>query len=139
MSVKEFTEEVDYEEDEIQDAYTECKDGFLINQNELIRGYIQKFFADKEMHCGGKISQSLMLSPKSIHLVRNMTFEEGLNIAYAVLDEFLRPDLGDGFPKEIRLVINILTECAAKHIPKERAPGILLLYLNFCEGFEFEI
>lgn len=107
-------------------------------QNPLkARNVIASFFKDREMFCGGKILDKFLLNERNISLVLNTNIEVGVQRAYQALSEANHfPPCVDMqlVPDDVRLVMSVLKQCAKSHIPKDNAAGILLLYLEFCEG-----
>ena len=110
---------------------------FLGDIQKLAKDYIGRFFINREMHCGGFIPDRLMYSDHNISMVLNTNVESGVKLAYAAMEEAeLFPVCVDSqlISDDVKLVISVYHQCAKLGIPKEFASGILLMYLEFCEG-----
>jgi hypothetical protein len=107
---------------------------------EIVTDCIIRFFVDKKMHYGGPIPQRLILSRNYIKLVANATICDCIDRAYEMLKNCgLNCESSEGLVAEdIRLVIGILEKCNKKHIQQRFAGGILLMYLEFCEGLDVD-
>jgi len=116
---------------------------FLEDVKSIAREYMQRFFNGRQMHCGGKIQDRVLWSERNISLVLNTNIEQGVQIAYAAMEEAeYLPTLqvaSDSFvADDIKFIIRILKQCAKMKIPKEFAAGIMLLFLEYCEGIDIE-
>jgi hypothetical protein len=145
-----FEEEIDELDEEI--AYVgngkigknEPLDGevdFLANfegdLNEFVSDCILRFFADKKMHIGGPINKKLLLTENYIRIVTNNNICRCILCAYNTLDKcdkITHTIPGGQTSEDTRLVIKTLEKCAAKNIPKVFSGGLMLMYLEFCEG-----
>jgi hypothetical protein len=112
---------------------------FFADAQELARNYIEDFFSDKEMYCGGKVSIDVLHSPSYITMILNTDVCNGVSAAYAMLaacDEIdCDAELGM-VATDVRLVVSVLQQCSDRGIPKQFASGMLLIYLELCEGLE---
>ena len=110
----------------------------------LTRQYIDMFFQDKQMHYGGKIPKYLLHSKERISLVMNTTIYDAVGVAYNALERELPPQQlakskkSGALTEDIYLVRDTLNKLAKNCIPKRFAGGMLLMYLELCEGTEFE-
>jgi hypothetical protein len=112
----------------------------------LVRGYMEQFFKDKMLHCGGKIPANLLFAERRISLVLNYDINRGVERAYCYLephfkdDEFgekkKRTDPSGEVSGDIKLVLETLNLLHRSCIPQQFAGGMLLLYLEFVEGFD---
>lgn len=100
----------------------------------LARQYISSFFSKKEMHCGGKILDRHLFNDRNISLVLNTSIESAIELAYLAIESTEDCRLNPENFEDQKLCCAVLDECFRLSIPKEYAGGILLLYLNFCEG-----
>jgi hypothetical protein len=123
----------DFMEEVEESAY---KGKFLPDLTELAKQYIVNFFADKEMHCGGPIPTRILLTQRNISLVMNASVEATLPRIYSCIEpHFEQLDADSGLlAEDVKLVISILKQCSQAGIPKEFATGILVVYLECCEG-----
>lgn len=108
----------------------------------IVRGYIEKFFKGKMLHCGGKIPKSLLLSERRISLVLNYDIVRGVDRAYNCMEEFLTVEdkkiaqsCGE-VTNDIKLVTETLKLLSKSSVPQQFAGGMLLLYLEFVEGID---
>lgn len=134
---EDYFEREDVSESEITDAAEAYTNVFLGDVNELSRQYIERFFADREMHCGGGIPDYLLFSKYNISLILNTNIENGVKRAYHAIAQAERfpPCVDSGIvPDDVKLVMAILKQCAKVGIPKEFAAGVMLLHLEYCEG-----
>lgn len=102
----------------------------------LAKEYIDLFFQDKELHCGGPIPKSMKYSRNFISLMLNTDILEGVDKTYEILERNCWTSDGgeDAVSKEIRTVIDILNYCASLGIPKCFAGGLMIMYFEICEG-----
>lgn len=124
-----FEEEVDVSELEISETFE--------NRRKTARRCVETFFEEKELFCGGEIPNNMLLAPDRISMVASTDVCTAIETAYAALEDQAEIDEKTEFvTDDIRLVLNVFTECKNKKIPKEYAGGILLLYLEFCIGID---
>jgi len=130
----------DFQVDEFIEENEEfdCKGDFLQDLTELAKQYILNFFSNKEMYCGGSIPTKMLLTPRNISLVMNASVEATLSRIYSCIQpHFKQLDSDSGLVAEdVKLVISILKQCSKAGIPKEFATGILVIYLEHCEGLD---
>ena len=112
----------------------------LTSQEAAVK-HMVRFFANKEMHCGGKICQKQLLSSRHISIVALTGLEGGVEYAYQLMEDaglftVSKKDL-NGIAPDVALVIRVLNDCARMGVPKEFSTGMMLLYLKFCEGIMF--
>ncbi len=135
----ELEEDVELE-DSLVDFYTE---NFTEDVQFLVKVYLAKFFEGREMHCGGKIPACLLYSARNISLVLNTCLEKGIQKAYRAIEiagsHMTEAPNDSVVAEDVKLVIAAMRSCACKGIPQEWIPGIVLLYLEYCEGVEFEV
>jgi len=132
-------EEIDFaEEENLIDFYT---GDFVEELKILAASYLVNFFKDREMHCGGNIPRCLLCSDQNISMVLNTNLEKGIKRAYKGIE--LNGNIATETENEslvaedIKLVVAIIKGCAIAKVPPEFIPGIVLLYLEYCEGIEF--
>lgn len=123
----------DYDYDDFHEVVEKDFNETLDEKTEkLAIEYIDKYFKEKEMHYGGEISKTTLHSDYYVSLVLNMDLMNGLDVAYSVLER-------EEVENDQELVISILDHCASLGIPKSFAIGLLLMHLEFCEGFNFRV
>ena len=112
-------------------------DEFFSDVDEFVKECIDRFFLGKKMHCGGKISHTVLHSKANIKLVKNMNISEGARTAHKSLELFdgiENNDNNDGIITEAtKLMLDILCN---RTIPKAFKAGIMLIYLELCMGVE---
>ena len=106
-------------------------DKFLESVNDTVKNHLKAFFLKKSMYCGGPISLNTLHSKASLSTVINTDIEFGLKKAYAAME---RDKFKQRKNEDIWFVISIFKKCADLGIPKCFRPGILLVYLELCEG-----
>jgi hypothetical protein len=115
----------------------------------LAKQFIVKFFANRSMHCGGRIPKSVLESPEYVNLVLHTDVCKGVEQAYKLIEDESRRkwhdrvatpnqemDFSDEpLPEDISKVLGILNvECPRMKVPKALAAGIMLMCLELCEG-----
>ncbi len=109
----------------------------------LTKQHIEAFFKDRQLHCGGSIPQHILNSLKRISKVMNTDIGDCIDLAYVALEKTIDPDELEDAEKfgtvtdDIKLVRSCLDVIAQAGVPKCFAGGILLMYLEFCEGVDF--
>lgn len=105
--------------------------------HQMAKQQVEGFFKDKYLHTGGKIPKSVMFHDRRINKVINYNIITGVEHAYAAIGDSLQEE------DDIRLVVDILHKIGTwKHengsaIPLEFRGGILCMYLELVEGYEF--
>lgn len=108
----------------------------------VVKGYMEQFFSDKMLHCGGKIPHSLLFAERRISLVLNYDIVHGVERAYNYLTHLATPDAVEAakangeVTNDIKLVNETLNLLARSCIPQQFAGGMMLLYLEFVEGID---
>ena len=101
---------------------------------KAVKNYLEAFFFNKDMYCGGPINAKTLCSQKIIRTIMDTDSESGCRRAY---DAMSREDFKQKPKnKDIWFVISIFKECAKIGIPKCFRPGFLLVYLELCEGIQ---
>ncbi len=116
-------------------------EAFIQDIQTLAKGYTNRFFQTQEMYCGGKIPNSFLLTKENISTVMNMDLEKGVQRAYEAIknDGRYKTDAVESLvPDDVKLVISIIKKSAEMGVPQRFIPGIILLYLEYCEGMSFE-
>lgn len=114
------------------------------DSHESAKGYIDSFFADKMMHCGGKIPKRFLHDKKRVSRVVNYSISKGVKRCYIALKPTITPEereeakrKGDS-TSDIKLVNETLKMLARARIPQQYAGGMLVMYLEFVEGVSFK-
>lgn len=127
---------------EQEEALQGFAQGFAGDVKALAKQYVEQFFRDKMMHCGGKIPKSFLFNERRMSMVLNYDIIKGVDKAYAALEPTIDEDeLAEarqtGEPtRDIELVINTLHLLSSSGIPQQFAGGMLCMYLEFVEGVE---
>lgn len=115
---------------------------FYMDVRVLVRQYMEQFFKDKMLHCGGKIPKSLLFSDRRISMVLNYNIIKGVERAYKYLECLMTTEdieqakqTGEA-TSDIKLVSQILNLLARSGIPQQFAGGMMCLYLEFVEGID---
>jgi hypothetical protein len=115
-----------------QDFYSDVK--------ALAIQYMEHFFQDKMLHCGGKIPKSLLFSERRVSMVLNYDIIKGIERAYKYLEPMLRAKDVEAAKQtgeatdDIKLVNETLSLLARSGVPQQFAGGMMCLYLEFIEG-----
>lgn len=109
----------------------------------LAKQYMEQFFKDKSLHCGGKIPRSLLYTEQNLSMVMNYDISKGVDHAYGALEPLLSPEeirisrqTGEA-TRDIKLVNETLNLLARSGVPQQFAGGMLILFLRFVEGVDF--
>jgi hypothetical protein len=134
------------------DDYDAAEDGHydldqdILNSNYMddiigvTKQYVESFFHDKPMYCGGAVPRHLLLSPQRISNVINTSMGEGIDRAYGALEKTIDPEdlrraeQSGCVTEDVKLVREVLDMLAHHKVPKCFAAGMMLMYLEFCEG-----
>jgi len=137
---------VDTNCDELEAEYDLNED--ILNSNfkgdilDVAKQYMVQFFQDKPMYCGGCVPRHLLHNPKRISKVVNTTVSDGIDQAYAALEKTLDPQelkraAQYGTVTGDIILVNETLKMLARHgVPKCFAGGMMLMYLEFCEGVQ---
>jgi hypothetical protein len=125
-------------------ALPKYREEFLDDVKMLVKYYIDLWFDDRDMCCGGPIPSKMLYSPTNITQILNTDICDGVDRAYEaferfsyVNDEFEIVSLYEGgIGQDISIVLNFLCESAKRGIPKVFQGGLLLMYLDICFGLD---
>jgi hypothetical protein len=112
---------------------------FVEDIQVLAKEYINRFFKTQEMYCGGPVPERFLLTEENISLVINTSLEHGVRRAYQIIENdghYSGEAVESLVPDDVKLVIKVMNACARLSIPPEFIPGIVLLYLQYCEGMK---
>ena len=143
----------DYEEDQqpqdldlgiISDAEILANDenflsSFTGDLGQFVSECIFNFFCNKEMHYGGPIPPKMMLTDNYIKLVASSNTCNDIDRAYALLAKTginTEAENENLVSDDVRLILQVLDQCVAARVPKCFRGGIILMYLELCEGIE---
>ena len=112
---------------------------FTGDLNQFVSECIVNFFQKKEMYYGGPISEKMILTDHYINTVARSSFCQDVDRAYLALSKSgiqTEAENENLVSDDIRLVIQVLDDCVINRIPKCFRGGIVLMYLEICEGIE---
>lgn len=99
---------------------------------------LKKRFSPPSFHIGGQIPLGHLLKEENIELLK-IDLIPSVDIIYRAL-EGTRTLVKTRYHKEhgwIPLITKVLHACERRNIPQNFAPGIMLMYLELCEGCEW--
>ena len=109
---------------------------FADDLHKLAVKYIQSYFKNKELFCGGPISEKSILTPKYITKVLNTSFSNAIAAAYESLEFWDGLDWISDKDADIEFMIELIHN-VEREIPRPFVGGILLMHLEFIYGVEF--
>lgn len=111
---------------------------FLEDAKKLAIKYIDRWFCDKEMCCGGPIPKNVLYDLSNIMMVLNTPIGEGADKAYAIIEKSgeinTEPTYEGGISDDVVLVLGFLRKSSSLGIPKVFQGGLLLMHLEICHG-----
>lgn len=125
-------------EEAVQGGLLDIKQHLLTDAEQIAINHIKTFFTNKKMYFGGAILEEELLTDRYIQMVIHTNVVKGVEHAYKVLEHCMTEDDENHISDDIRLVVKVLEECGSLGIPKCFAAGILLVYLELCEGYVIE-
>jgi len=104
---------------------------------KAVKNYLEAFFFNRDMYCGGPINTKLLFSKKVMSTVMDTDSESGMRRAYlAMARDNFKQKKKNKETEDIWFVITLLKQCARLGIPKCFRPGFILVYLELCEGIQ---
>jgi len=121
-----------------EDIDKEYLDQFLWDAAVYAQVCIDKFFEGKEMYGGGPIPHRLLSAPRYLSLVLNADMD-AIPYAYAAMKKAGHPTTQKvsklaTVPRDVKLIISILNHCYILGVPQKFVYGMMLMYLEICEG-----
>lgn len=99
--------------------------------------WVDLFFHEKQMYCGGPISAKFLHTPTYIDQVLNIEISIATQIVYLAMEiengEPYVPTLG-GVSDDVQWVITFLRHCESLKVPPCFIGGLMLMYIELCEG-----
>jgi hypothetical protein len=115
-------------------------DKYIDDMKDLVAYYVAVFFKNKSHFRGGSISDTILYSTEHVDLVLNLDICRGADLIYKTMGTNNQVDKlaerNGQLPSDVKKVISLLNECALLGIPKCFASGIIMLYLELCEGLK---
>lgn len=136
MIEEELDEELD-EEAVLEDSPASCSLGeYIKTLKELASVYLLAYFKNKQFHCGGPITKSMLLSERNLNIVLSTPFADGSNEIYSAFVYKPIPENHNQseIPFQTKRFLDLLAEVSKFGIPIYFKAGIMLLHLQFCEG-----
>lgn len=123
-----------YDLEDVEDENEDCP--YTIEDiKELAKGFIDLFFVDKLNENGKPISKEILQSKRNISLVLNLNICKDMPMIYDSMKfMFSSPKKKGKVSGDIEYVMDKLSECSKRGIPKSFATGILAIYLEVFEG-----
>ena len=131
-------DDVDFESSDNKSFLKAFANDFPKDSEALVKQYMEYFFADKKLHCGGSVPKSMLLNNRRVSMVLNYDICKAADRVYKYTSS--NKDLDDGddekesFPNDIDLVLNALKTLQDALIPKQFIGGMICLYVEFIEG-----
>lgn len=117
----------------------QCEYEYLVGDVEMLaKYYIDLYFRDKELPKG--VTKKLLHSKKYTSMVLNLDICTGIDSIYKLVgveytNEQMRYFERQGqLPDDVKYVISMLHDCSKRGIPKQFAVGVIVMYLELCEG-----
>ncbi len=116
------------------------------------RKAIKAFFFGKSWYCGGLIDPDTVTSDYYAKQVLDHSFEDGVQAVYdhwhtaalgvvtlkEITDQDVRMSQKKGeVTSDIDMILAVNRECILRKIPAPFRGGIIMMYFEFCEGFDF--
>lgn len=124
----------DSEVEEIQDIILD-EETLVVFREEIKNNAelaLLNFFEDKEWYCGGKIPRSELINGRNVSILCNTDIVSAVTTIYPLLDGDECTD--EKIPSDVQLVLELIQECAVKKVPRCFVGGIIITYLELCEG-----
>lgn len=154
MAIATQWQDADLDDEKVQDGETQeyspeqeaeikiFAQDFYADVKALAKQYMEQFFKDKMLHCGGKIPRSFLFAERRISMVMNYDIIKGVERAYLALEKVMSvSDINHAKQSgeatdDIKLVNETLNLLARSGIPQQFAGGMMCLYLEFIEGVD---
>ena len=128
----------------LSDMGVQTVSDFKKDTEDLAKYYINVFFNNK-ISKNGNTTKDLTKCPHSLSTVVNTSIISGVQRAYKALNNYIivtQEDMNkakkDGdVTQEIKLVNETLKSLHKAGVPQQFAGGMMVLYLEFCEGVNF--
>ena len=134
--VDDIDEDIDQDDEfspDQEESVNNFVSNFVPNSKEVAKRWIEFFFQDKMLYCGGNIPKSLLLTNHHISMVMNFSILSSLDYAYEALEKTLSAkeinkcaQTGES-TSDIKLVNETLKLIAGFGVPKPFAGGSLIL------------
>lgn len=134
------------DEDEISpfDDINDDADEIIVGSLKHIKLIISLFFSNREMYCGGMIPEYLLHSNRYIKNIK-ILISDAVDCVYRAMGTLIIPtdedDISDKWEhqEDVKTVLKVLKMCSNEGVPKDMAGGILIMYMELCEGLRIKI
>lgn len=123
-------DDYDYEYEPTDLELENIEDGFFLDdlsQRKKVVEYMRAYFSDKNMSYGGPIREEELFTEENIDIVEKMDLPHAIELSFIAI--------GEHNQHYISLILKTLDECCIRSIPKTKAGGILLLFIELCLGY----
>ena len=110
---------------------------------ELAKSWIVKFFCGteppKEMHYGGPIPEGIIVNDKNVMMLLNVDMSTAVITTYAAMEVHNGspyPIAMGGISDDVRWTLAFIRNCANMRVPDCFVGGLMLIYLEVCEGIK---
>jgi len=110
---------------------------FPKDSEALVKQYMEYFFADKNLHCGGSVPKSILLNHRRVSMVLDYDICKAADRVYKYTSsnkELDDDDEKESFSNDIDLFLKALKTLQNALIPKQFLGGMICLYVEFIEG-----
>lgn len=128
-------------DDDFENDINDSANAISENSKDFLKSCIDRFFADKIMHCGGKVPKYILTDPRKISMVSSTTLIDGVKIAYDSMKDSNFVELkkiGD-ITEDIKIVNETLNLLCKSGIPQKFAGGMMLIYLKYVKGIKINV
>lgn len=155
----EIDDEFDFEDEEYDDSLEPHV--IIPNIVRSKKDLVAKFFSGKEMYCGGSIPEYLLFSDRYITDALSIPVGDAISLVYRAMGTFVDIDEEEpsdeslkrffsiqaldemeddhSEPADIKKVLHALSLCSSEGVPKQHAGGLLIMYMELCEGIRIKI
>lgn len=128
-------------DDDLENDLNDSENVLSYNSKEFLKSCIDKFFANKIMHCGGKIPKYILTDPKKISMVSSTTLIDGVKIVYDSMkySNFVEAKNTGDITEDIKIVNETLNLLCKSGIPQKFAGGMMLIYLKYVKGIKINV
>lgn len=131
-------------EDDIEEEVLTTKQEVILDfdnrAEQLAKHFMEQFFANHSLHTGGPIPRNLLLNERRVLKVVNLPIMEAVDLAYAAMGTVhhgASNNKQEVVHEDTKTVISILHMLAQAKVPQRFSGGMLCVYLELVEGFDF--
>lgn len=113
---------------------------FVGDIQQLAKDHIKRWFADKEMACGGPIPDRMLYTARHLTQVLNTDICDGVDVAYNAICESEEMEMKafyeGGVSEDVEVVLWFMHQTSSMGVPKVFQGGLLLMHLDICLGID---